>query len=128
MKPITPVKTRYLSLAKSARKFCLTRCEDGAKSVRLCEDTECPLHPYRFAKNPNRVGIGGGKRGVLVENRHSSEVVHLEKKTLEEFAIGASFLNTGASGGEIRPILEGQGKIQISRTGNQISIKVTTES
>ena len=119
---------RYLSPVKTMRKYCLTRCEEGVKRVRLCEDTECPLHPYRLGRQPNRTGIGGGKRPLLQKNRHSTEVVHKEKEKVGVGLCPASLSNPGVSGGELRPILEGQGKIQISRTGNQISIKVTTES
>ena len=128
MKPLTPAKVRFLPPVPSIRKHCLTRCEDGAKQVRLCEDTECLFHPYRMGKNPNRVGIGGGKRPSLPENRHSSGVVSPEKENLKESDSGSSFSSPGASGGEIRPILEGQGKIQICRTEKEISIKVTTDN
>ncbi|HEY5235909.1 MAG TPA: hypothetical protein VIJ14_07010, partial [Rhabdochlamydiaceae bacterium] len=34
-------------------------CESGPKAVRLCQEKECPLHPYRMGKQPNRSGIGG---------------------------------------------------------------------
>ena len=121
MKPLTPVKVRYPTLANSVRKFCLTRCEDGAKRVKLCEDTLCPLHPYRFAKNPNRAGISGGKRPGMPKNRHSIEAVHAENKKLGVMEGSGNLSNPGASGGEIdhgQINLETNGKISIKRLNN----------
>ena len=39
---------------KTIRKFCL-ECMGGNKAlVSGCTTTSCPLHPFRFGKNPNR--------------------------------------------------------------------------
>jgi hypothetical protein len=53
MKKMTPLK--------AIRAKCLD-CSAGQPSeVRNCGITECSLFPYRFGKNPNRVGIGNFK-------------------------------------------------------------------
>ena len=44
---------------KIFRKFCL-ECMGGASlMVAECDKVNCPMHPYRFGKNPARSGIGG---------------------------------------------------------------------
>jgi len=47
-----------LTPVKSIRLKCIICSAGQLKEVRLCPDTECPLFPYRFGKNPNRKGIG----------------------------------------------------------------------
>jgi len=42
---------------KTIRKFCLECMGACSKLVAEC-GSDCPLHPYRFGKNPKRVGIG----------------------------------------------------------------------
>lgn len=43
---------------KLIRKFCL-ECMNGSKRlVRECPSLLCPLHQYRFGKNPKRAGVG----------------------------------------------------------------------
>lgn len=51
MKKLTPIK--------SIRKKCLECCVGSVKEIRLCPLTDCPLHTFRFGKNPSRTGIGG---------------------------------------------------------------------
>lgn len=44
---------------KTIRKECL-KCMGGSPIlVDECTNTDCPLHFYRYGKNPNRAGIGG---------------------------------------------------------------------
>lgn len=52
---------RQLTPIKAIRKTCLDCCSGSPKSVKLCSDTECPLHIYRFGKNPRRKGIAPNK-------------------------------------------------------------------
>jgi len=128
MKPLTPVKERCLSPVKSMRKFCLTRCEDGVKRVRLCSETDCPLHPYRLATQPNRAGIGGGKRPSLLKSRHSSGEASLGKKSIKRMVCPASLLGPGSSGEEIgqgQINLETRGKIMIKKLGKELVITLT---
>lgn len=40
--------------AKAIRKKCMECRSRSPKAVKLCSDEECPLHPYRFGKNPYR--------------------------------------------------------------------------
>ena len=62
---------------KTIRKFCL-ECQGGSsKLVAECE-SDCPLHSYRFGKNPKRAGLthkGSFKpavsRDFLLQNRSS---------------------------------------------------------
>jgi hypothetical protein len=37
---------------KAIRKKCLDCMGNRYKTVRLCEDKECPLHPYRMGRRP----------------------------------------------------------------------------
>ena len=128
-KPLTPEKAKYLSLAKSARKFCLTRCADGVKNVRVCDDTECPLHPYRFGRNPNRAGISGGKRVPLPENHQSIEDTRNENERLR-VGVGpsrSSFLGVFSEGiGHNQNGIEAEGNIRINN--NEIHITLKSES
>lgn len=42
------------SPAKAIRKYCLSCCLESTLEVKLCPDEDCPLHPFRFGKNPFR--------------------------------------------------------------------------
>ncbi len=43
--------------AKVFRKFCVSECMGGSeKFVRECEKGDCPMHQYRFGKNPSIKG------------------------------------------------------------------------
>ena len=37
---------------KAIRAYCLGCCLEQAAEVRLCPDEDCPLHAFRFGKNP----------------------------------------------------------------------------
>ena len=39
---------------KAIRLKCLDCCCDSAYEVKLCPCEKCPLHPFRFGKNPYR--------------------------------------------------------------------------
>lgn len=39
---------------KAIRAKCLDCCFGKANEVKLCEAVNCPLHPFRFGKNPYR--------------------------------------------------------------------------
>lgn len=38
---------------------CLDCSRLNAELLKECTVSECPLHPFRMGKNPNRTGIGG---------------------------------------------------------------------
>ena len=82
-----------------------------------------------MGKNPARTKVGPGmviKIDPTLKTGDSTQV--FEKIRAKEcLAMSKEIVQLGASGSEIRPILEGQGKIQICRTDKEISIKVTTE-
>lgn len=40
------------SPAKAIRAYCLQCCLESAVEVKLCTAESCPLHPFRFGKNP----------------------------------------------------------------------------
>lgn len=40
------------SPAKAIRKYCLDCCYESALEVKLCTAEGCPLHPFRFGRNP----------------------------------------------------------------------------
>jgi hypothetical protein len=39
---------------KAARSKCLDCCNGSPNEVKLCPAEDCPLHPFRFGKNPFR--------------------------------------------------------------------------
>lgn len=39
---------------KAIRAKCLDCCCDSATEVKECQIESCPLHPFRFGKNPYR--------------------------------------------------------------------------
>jgi hypothetical protein len=43
---------------KVIRKFCLECMGENKTFVANCTTAHCPVHPFRFGKNPNRTGIG----------------------------------------------------------------------
>ena len=47
------------SSLKAMRQTCLMCMGESAPLVAECDTENCPLHPYRFGKNPARKGIGG---------------------------------------------------------------------
>lgn len=54
-----------ISALKAIKKECLNcmgytgkNLPSTTRRVRECESADCPLHPYRLGKNPNRAGIG----------------------------------------------------------------------
>ena len=44
LKPTSPVK--------AIRAYCLECCRESVTEVKLCPAEECPLHAFRFGKNP----------------------------------------------------------------------------
>ncbi len=40
------------SPAKAIRAYCLDCCLESPTEVKLCAASGCPLHPFRFGKNP----------------------------------------------------------------------------
>ena len=38
---------------KAIRAKCLDCCCGNSNQVKLCPCEDCPLHPFRFGKNPN---------------------------------------------------------------------------
>ena len=56
-KPTTPLK--------AIKAKCLDCCCDQANEVKHCPVKDCPLHPFRFGKNPFR------KREPTDEQRES---------------------------------------------------------
>ena len=39
---------------KAIRAKCIDCCCGSTAEVKECQATECPLHPFRFGKNPYR--------------------------------------------------------------------------
>lgn len=50
---------------KAIRAKCLDCCCDQTTEVKLCPASTCPLHPFRFGKNPFR------KRELTDEQREA---------------------------------------------------------
>ena len=47
-------KKEGIPVLKAIRLKCLDCCCDSANEVKLCPCEKCPLHPFRFGKNPYR--------------------------------------------------------------------------
>ncbi len=61
------MQSKRISPLKAIRAKCLDCSCWQPKEVRLCVHEGCPLHHYRFGKNPNRKGIGSQKGFFLQE-------------------------------------------------------------
>ena len=83
-----------------------------------------------MGKNPARTKIGPGMVIKIDPTLKTGDSTQVSEKirAKECIAMSKGIAQPGASGEEIRPILEGQGKIQICRTEKEISIKVTTDN
>lgn len=55
-------KENIITPLKAIRLKCLDCSGYKALEVKNCVILDCPLHKYRFGKNPNRKGIGGNKK------------------------------------------------------------------
>lgn len=44
----------YTSPLKAIRAKCMDCCCEQRGEVKLCSVEDCPLHPFRFGKNPFR--------------------------------------------------------------------------
>jgi hypothetical protein len=63
---------KRLTPLKAIRQNCLQCSNGSAHEVKNCIITDCPLHPFRLGKNPNRKGIGN--RNVLTKGVNSKIV------------------------------------------------------
>lgn len=68
------------SAIKSIRRFCVdTCCAGDQEAVRECTgfqnlpSVECVLYPYRMGKNPNRKGMGFGRKDTPVRGNGGQE-------------------------------------------------------
>lgn len=64
---------------KAIRLKCLDCSCGSPKEVKQCPAEGCPLYPFRFGRNPRRLGIGGkGRFGAETANSAGdlSENVH----------------------------------------------------
>lgn len=62
-----------LTPLKAIRRKCLDCCCDNGQEVRRCAVTQCPLHPFRFGRNPSRAGIGHSDGDLPCSLRDSVE-------------------------------------------------------
>ncbi len=62
---------KVLPPLKAIRQHCLS-CAGRPKDVRMCDTSDCFLFSFRMGKNPNRAGIGVGKR--FKNGQFSSEI------------------------------------------------------
>ena len=56
------MEEKRITPLKAIRLKCLDCSCGSPKEVKLCTVEGCPLYPYRFGKNPKRLGIGGNGR------------------------------------------------------------------
>ena len=65
------------SPAKAIRAYCLSCVCGNAAEVRRCHITTCPLHPFRFGKNPF-YGKKGGEEELPQEENQIAETPQTE--------------------------------------------------
>ena len=58
---------------KAIRAKCLDCCCGQMKEVELCPNTWCPLHPFRFGKNPYRM------KREMTEDQKAAAIDRLRK-------------------------------------------------
>ena len=56
--PFFPYRLGKRLPIKVFRQFCLECMGGSSVLVRECEKDDCPMHSYRFGKNPARIGKG----------------------------------------------------------------------
>ena len=56
-----------MSYLKAIREKCLDCCCNSSLEVKLCSISECPLHPYRLGKNPNKRELTEEQRNEMRE-------------------------------------------------------------
>jgi hypothetical protein len=67
---------------KAIREFCLECCGDSNAEVKRCASVRCPLHPFRFGKNPYRT-----KREMTEEQKEAARIRLAEaRKTVKNNA------------------------------------------
>ena len=121
------MERKYLSPLKSIRRYCLTRCENGPKAVRGCNDEECPNHPYRMAKQPSRAGIGVCDRDTTGRFRRKdtaqagSLTGNNENKGVDKDKVNLCKPDTNKQ--EIS--LASEGIIKVKKSGKTMTIEVT---
>lgn len=49
---------------RAIRAKCMDCTCQQIVEVRECTATDCPIHPFRMGKNPNRAGKGGNTAGL----------------------------------------------------------------
>lgn len=54
---------------KIMRQFCLQCMGGSLVMVKECETRDCLIHPFRFGKNPARVGIGANRERMVKISR-----------------------------------------------------------
>jgi hypothetical protein len=55
---------KHLTPLKAIREKCI-ECAGSIKEVKLCQDVNCALFPYRLGRNPARKGIGGRRSPIF---------------------------------------------------------------
>lgn len=63
MKKATPLK--------AIRAKCLDCCCHQSNEVKLCAAINCPLHSFRFGKNPNLQGKGQGNPNIKYYSKYA---------------------------------------------------------
>lgn len=67
---------------KAIRAKCLDCCCGQMKEVELCSNTRCPLHPFRFGKNPYRTKreLSEEQRAAMSERMKALQAAQREKR------------------------------------------------
>ena len=73
------MSTTKTELLKTIRKKCLDCVCFQAKEVELCPGNDCPLWPYRFAKDPFKTPLTEKQKEQLNAARAKSPIAHSSK-------------------------------------------------
>lgn len=72
---------KHITPLKAIRLKCLECSCGSAHEAKLCPAENCPLHPFRLGKNPNRAGIGNF--GARFTNSPSDSAENLETEGMD---------------------------------------------
>jgi hypothetical protein len=70
-------ENEILNPLKTMRKFCLECMCDSVEEVRRCSAPECFLYPYRFGKDPRKIGRPVSEKQKLARLASAERLKHI---------------------------------------------------
>ncbi len=87
--PFHPYRTgKKRPSVKIMRRFCLDCQGNNMAFVRECETKNCLIHPFRFGKNPHRIGMGATRERMIEVSRKRMAVSRKKSVHFERSAMG----------------------------------------